>query len=74
MNPKSLSLHIGKNPEDDSLWICLVDSDGSDIWPLAQFVDETRMKCFTLWMNGQGFDSIDIPQEDELAKFFEDNK
>lgn len=66
------ALHIGKDPEDESFWLCLVNNDEADaVYPLAQFETEEAMRAYTLFMETQGYLPLKLPSQEELDKFFE---
>jgi hypothetical protein len=67
------SLHIGKDPDDATFWLCLVNNDEANaIYPLAQFENEEAMKAYTLFMETQGYLALKLPSQEELDKFFEE--
>lgn len=68
---RQLSLNIGRRDKDGHFWLCLADNDSTDIWPLAEFVDENSMEAFTMYMHTQGYGAVHLPSEDELNEFFE---
>ncbi len=68
---RQLALHIGKRDADGHFWLCLADNDSTDIYPLAEFVDEHATEAFTLYMQTQGYGAVHLPSTDELNEFFE---
>jgi hypothetical protein len=60
-----LTLNIGKLP-DGTQWLCLADADTTDVYPLAQFTDDTCATVFQEFMAREGYTAIKLPSNEEI--------
>jgi hypothetical protein len=66
------ALHLGRHPDDNTYWLCLVQSDELDaIYPLAQFESEEAMTMYTVFMETQGYTALKLPSQQELDDFLD---
>ncbi len=63
---QKLTLNIGKLT-DGTHWLCLADSDTTDVYPLAMFTSEDCVTVFQEFMGTQGYVALKLPSNDEIA-------
>lgn len=63
---QKLTLNIGKLT-DGTHWLCLADSDTTDVYPLAKFTSEDCVTVFQDFMGTQGYVALKLPSNDEIA-------
>lgn len=68
---RKLTLNIGKL-SDDSLWLCLADSDTTDIYPLAEFTTPDCAEIFQEYMKTQGYDAVKLPTQEDIDTFLKE--
>lgn len=67
-----VTLNIGKLA-DGTHWLCLADTDTTNVYPLAMFTDEDCATVFQQFMETQGYASVKLPNDDEINKLLEES-
>ncbi len=67
-----VTLNIGKLA-DGTQWLCLADSDTSNVYPLAQFTNDDCATVFQQYMETQGYAAVKLPNDDEINKLLEES-
>lgn len=66
------TLNIGKDQNTDKIYLCLADSDNTDVFPLAEFRSEEHAKVFEQFMGTQGYAAVKLPSDDEIDDLLRD--
>lgn len=62
---QKVTLNIGKL-SDGTTWLCLADTDTTDVYPLAMFTDADCATVFEDFMLTQGYRAVKLPTQDEI--------
>lgn len=68
---QKLTLNIGRL-RNGEVWLCLADSDTTNVYPLAKFENETCAEAFEQFMSTQGYMAVKLPNDDEIEQLLGD--